>query len=231
MKIMSFNTLFCTNYFTKQIDFQTMADAIKKCNPDIVGLNEMYGKSHMEEYDSQTEKLSALTGLPYFKFAEACVLEEGTFGNAVLSKTPFINAKVIPVPEEEVKTGNQLYEPRCLLKLKYDNGLTVLIIHFGLNKDEHINAVNTVLENLEEEKCVLMGDFNVLPDDDVLEPIKKRMTDTALFFKEPLLSFPSDKPFKKIDYIFVSPDIKVLSADIPPIAVSDHLPHTVEIEI
>ena len=90
MKIMSFNTIFCTNYFTKQIDFQTMADAIKKCNPDIVGLNEMYGKSHMEEYDSQTEKLSALTGLPYFKFAEACVLEEGTFGNAVLSKTPCI---------------------------------------------------------------------------------------------------------------------------------------------
>lgn len=230
MKIMSFNTLFCTNYFTKQIDFQAMADAIKQCNPDIVGLNEMYGESHMEEYDSQTEKLSALTGLSYFKFAEACTLEEGTFGNAVLSKTPFISAQVIPVPEEEEKTGDQLYEPRCLLKLKYDNGLTVLIIHFGLNKDEHIHAVNTVLENLEEEKCILMGDFNVLPDNEVLNPIKERMTDTAIFFKEPLLTFPSDKPFKKIDYIFVSKDVKVLTADVPQIAVSDHLPIVAEIE-
>lgn len=231
MKIMSFNTLFCTNYFTKQRDFRAIAEVIKKCEPDIVGLNEMYGKSDIEEYDAQTEKLSDLTGLKHFKFAEACILEEGTFGNALLSKTPFISAQVIPVPEEDEKTGDQLYESRCLLKIKYENGLTVLIIHFGLNKDEHIHAVNTVLENLEEEKCILMGDFNVLPDNEVLKPIQERMTDTALFFEEPYLTFPSDKPFKKIDYIFVSNDIKVINADVPPIAVSDHLPHTVEIEI
>ena len=228
---MSFNTLFCTNYFTKEIDFEAMAEVIKKCDPHIVGLNEMYGKSHMEEYDSQTEKLSELTGLKFYKFAEACTLEEGTFGNGVLSSIPFISAEVIPVPEEVVKTGTQLYEPRCLLKLKYENGLTVLIIHFGLNEDEHINAVKTVMENLEDEKCVLMGDFNVTPDNPVLDPIKGKMVDTAVYFKEPKLTFPSTNPFKKIDYIFVSRDIKVVSADVPDIAVSDHLPHIVEIKI
>ncbi len=230
MKLMSFNTLFCTNYFTKKIDFVAMADVIKKCDPYIVGLNEMYGKSHMEEYDSQTEKLSTLSGLTYCKFAEACTLEEGTFGNGILSKIPFSDVQVIPIPEDEIKTGDQLYEPRCLLKVKYDNGLTVLITHFGLNVDEHIHAVNTVLENLEDEKCVLMGDFNVTPDNKVLKPIQERMTDTATFFEKPYLTFPSKEPFKKIDYIFVSKDIKVVSADVPQIAVSDHLPHTVEIE-
>ncbi len=231
MRIMSFNTLFCTNYFTKEIDFNAMAEVIKKCNPHIVGLNEMYGKSCMEEYDSQTEKLSALSGLPYFEFAEACTLEEGTFGNGFLSKMPYISAEVIPVPEEEIKTGDQLYESRCLLKMRYDDGLTVLVIHFGLNKDEHIHAVNTVLENLEDEKCILMGDFNVTPDKEVLKPIQERMTDTADFIQMPCLTFPSDNPFKKIDYIFVSKDIKVISADIPYIAVSDHLPCIAEIEI
>ena len=230
MKLMSFNTLFCTNYFTKEIDFEAMADVIKKCDPDIVGLNEMYGKSHMEEYDSQTEKLSDLSGLTYYKFAEACTLEEGTFGNGILSKIPFAEVKVIPIPEEEIKTGDQLYEPRCLLKVKYENGLTVLITHFGLNHDEHIHAVNTVLENLEDEKCVLMGDFNVTPDKAVLKPIQERLVDTATYFEKPCLTFPSKDPFKKIDYIFVSKDIKVISADVPPLAVSDHLPHTVEIE-
>lgn len=230
MKLMSFNTLFCTNYFTKKIDFVAMAEVIKKCNPHIVGLNEMYGKSEMEEFDSQTEKLSALAGLTYSYFAEACTLEEGTFGNGILSKTPFSSVETIPIPEEEIKTGTQLYEPRCLLKVKYSNGLTVLITHFGLNHDEHIHAVNTVLENLEDEKCVLMGDFNVTPDNEVLKPIQERLIDTAKFFDEPYLTFPSNKPFKKIDYIFVSKDIKVISADVPQIAVSDHLPHTVEIE-
>ena len=136
MKLMSFNTLFCTNYFTKEKDFEGMAEVINKCKAEIVGLNEMYGASDMPEYDSQTEKLSELTGLKNYKFAEACVLEEGTFGNAVLSDLSFISAEVIPVPEEEEKTGTQLYEPRCLLKVKYENGLTVLIIHFGLNEDE-----------------------------------------------------------------------------------------------
>ncbi len=229
MKIMSFNTQFCTNFVTKEIDFEIMADAIRKCDADVVGLNEMYDKSHMEEFDSQTKKLSELTGMKYYKFAEACTLEEGTFGNGILSKIPFEKVEVIPVPEEEIKTGTQLYEPRCLLKAKLENGFNILIIHFGLNEDEHINAVKTVIENLEEEKCILMGDFNVTPDNKVLNPIKEKMKDTADLFEENLMSFPSDKPFKKIDYIFVSRDIEILSADIPEIISADHRPHVAEI--
>ena len=229
MKIMSFNTQFCTNFITKEIDFQIMADAIRKCNPDVVGLNEMYDESHMEEFSFQTKKLSELTGMKYYKFAEACTLEEGTFGNGILSKIPFEKVEVIPVPEEEIQTGNQLYEPRCLLKAKLENGFTFLIIHFGLNEDEHIHAVETVIENLEEEKCVLMGDFNVIPENPVLLPIKEKMKDTADLFEKTLMSFPSDVPFKKIDYIFVSKDVEIISADIPEIISADHRPHIAEI--
>ncbi len=229
MKIMSFNTQFCTNFLTKEIDFQIMADAIKKYDPDVVGLNEMYDVSHMEEFDSQTRKLAELTGMKYYRFAEACTLEEGTFGNGILSKIPFESVEVIPVPEEEIKTGNQLYEPRCLLKVKLENGFTLLVIHFGLNEDEHIHAVETVIKNLEDEKCILMGDFNVTPENPVLLPIKEKMKDTADLFTEPLMSFPSDIPFKKIDYIFVSDDVEILSADIPEIISADHRPHIAEI--
>ena len=35
----------------------------------------------------------------------------------------------------------------------------------------------------------------------------------------------------KIDYIFVSPDIKIKSADIPEIIASDHRPHIAVIEV
>lgn len=231
MKIMSFNTQFCTNFVTKEIDFEIMADAIRKCDADVVGLNEMYDKSHMEEFDSQTKKLAELSDMKYYSFAEACTLEEGTFGNGILSKIPFESVEVIPVPEEEIKRGNQLYEPRCLLKVKLENGIVILIIHFGLNEDEHIHAVETVMKNLEDEKCILMGDFNVTPDNKVLAPIKEKMKDTADLFEENLMSFPSDKPFKKIDYIFVSKDIEIISADIPEIISADHRPHTAEIKM
>ncbi len=229
MKIMSFNTQFCTNFVTQKIDFEIMADAIKKCDADVVGLNEMYDKSHMEEFDSQTRKLSELTGMKYYKFAEACTLEEGTFGNGFLSRIPITDCNVIHIPEKNVDKSVMFYEPRCILKAKLANGINVLITHFGLSEKEHINAVEAIMENLEEEKCILMGDFNVTPDSKVLAPIKEKMKDTADLFEENLMSFPSDKPFKKIDYIFVSKDIEILSADIPAIISADHRPHTAEV--
>ena len=57
------------------------------------------------------------------------------------------------------------------------------------------------------------------------------MFDTAELFTENLLSCPSDIPTMKIDYIFTSHDLKVLSADIPADVVSDHRPYIAELEI
>jgi endonuclease/exonuclease/phosphatase family metal-dependent hydrolase len=76
-----------------------------------------------------------------------------------------------------------------------------------------------------------MGDFNVRPSDPVLLPIRERMKDTASAFEKELFSYPSDAPTHKIDYIFVSRDIEVLGADIPPVVASDHRPHTAVIDL
>ena len=55
------------------------------------------------------------------------------------------------------------------------------------------------------------------------------MKDTADLFSKPLLSFPADAPDRKIDYIFVSRDIEVVSEDIPALELSDHRPYIAEI--
>ena len=91
--------------------------------------------------------------------------------------------------------------------------------------------MKTVLENAEDEKCVLMGDFNMTPDDATRAPIFKIMKDTAALIDGEGLSFPSDKPDRKIDYVFVSKDVRVISADVPPVIASDHRPHLAEIEL
>lgn len=232
MKIMAFNTQHCLNYIDKKIDFQIMADAIKKCEPDIVGLNEMRDKGTNADYDRQTTILSELTGIKHHYFAKAIEIDnKNPYGNALLSKYPIISAQTIPVPEPETKTGTEYYETRCLLKAKLEGGITVLVIHFGLNEDEQKNAVKTVLDNMEKEKCILMGDFNVTPNNDVLNPIRAQMKDTAELFDKSLLSFPSDNPFKKIDYIFVTEDVEVICADIPAIVASDHRPHIATVNI
>lgn len=232
MKLMSFNTQHCQNYLERKIDYRVMADAIRSCGADVVGLNEIRSKGEAADYDYQTEALSALTGMKHFYFAKAIdVRGKNPYGNAILSKLPILSAETIPVPDPDPKRCDGYYETRCLLKAKLENGLTVLIIHFGLNPDEQENAVQTVLQHLTAEKCILMGDFNVTPENPVLAPIRARMKDTAELFASPLLSFPSDAPDRKIDYLFVSPDLTVLSADIPAIVASDHRPHTAEIEV
>lgn len=231
MKIMTFNTQHCLNFIEQKIDFQIMADAIKGLNPDIVGLNEMRDKGIDFDYDAQTSVLSELTGMKHYYFAKAIDLGGNPYGNALLSKYSIVSAETILVPDPDPKEGTGYYETRCLLKAKLEDGITVLVIHFGLNTDEQKNAVQTVLDNIENKKCILMGDFNVIPEDDVLNPIRKRMKDVADCFDMPLLSYPSDKPDRKIDYIFVSPDVEVISADIPAIVASDHRPHVATVSI
>lgn len=231
MKIMSFNTQHCLNFITRKIDFDVMAEAIKTCRADIVGLNEMRDQGSHPEYGAQTSTLSSLTALDHYFFAKAINFPQGPYGNALLSRYPIVSAESILIPDPDPKKYNGYYETRCLLKARLENGLLVLVTHFGLNPDEQENAVQTILEHLEDKNCILMGDFNMRPDNPLLLPIRERMRDTASLFTKELFSFPSDAPDRKIDYIFTSFDIEVVSADIPAIVASDHCPHVAELKI
>ncbi len=231
MKIMVYNTQHCNNYGKGGgIDFDAFAKVMAESGAEFIGLNEIRGEGLSDTYNDQARILSTLSGYDYYYFAEAFKVR-GTepYGNAILSKSKIVCAENIPVPDPIVRAYSGYYETRCLLKVRLECGLVVLVIHFGLNPDEQENAVKTVLANLESEKCVLMGDFNLTPDSSILDPIRAVMRDTAVVFAGEKLSFPSDKPDRKIDYIFVTPDIRIETADIPEIIVSDHRPHFAEI--
>ena len=231
MKIMTFNTQHCKNYVTGKIDYEVMAKAIRECGADIVGLNEMRGEGTGEGYEAQVQKLAQLAEMPYFYFAPALCFKHGPYGNGFLSKYPITGAEIVPIPDPEIKGYDGYYETRCVLKAHLEGGITVLVSHFGLNPDEQELAVKTVLENKVEQRCILMGDFNMQPQDPILQPIFAKMKDTAVCFTGEKFSFPSDAPNKKIDYIFVSRDVEVLAADIPAIVASDHRPHTADLAI
>ncbi len=227
MRIMSYNVAHCQAYPESQIDYQAIADVITASGADVVGLNEVFDRGGC--YENQTEMLACLTGLSHWYFARATTLGWGPYGNGLLSRIPIVCARTIPIPDPEVKCGTEYYETRCILKATLANGLTVMSVHFGLNQDEQKNAMDTVLANLKTEKCILMGDFNVQPDNPLLQPLYARMTDAAGCFEGEMFSFPSDAPNRKLDYIFVTGDILVNSADIPAVVASDHRPHIADI--
>lgn len=234
IKVMSYNTQHCLNYVTQEIDYDIIADTIKKCGADIIGLQEMRNESATDGYDHQVKILAEKLGFPYYYFAEAIRFEGvNPYGNALISRYPLKSAETVIIPDPDPRGYDGYYETRCVLKAEIDvsGGLCVLVSHFGLNPDEHESAVKTVLANAAKESCVLMGDFNMHPDDPILRPIADSLYDTAELFSSPKLSYPSDAPDEKIDYVFTSRDLKVLDADIPEIVSSDHRPHLATIEI
>lgn len=233
LKVTSYNIFHCEDFYKEKIDFDAYAEVIKGFNSDVVGLNEVHGEGEDEEYEEQAQILGEKIGCNYY-FSKATDIDgDNPFGNALLSRLPLKECTTIPIPDPEEKTGDSLYETRAVLKAVTATvpEITFLITHFGLNDDEHINCVKTVLENLPEKRCVLMGDFNVRPDNKVLIPIKEKLKDTADITDAVQLSFPSDKPNRKIDYIFVTDDIKIKSFKVEPVILSDHLAVSAEISV
>ena len=232
MKVMTFNTQHCKNYLEQRIDYDIMAKAILDVGADIVGLNEMRRAGETDQFEAQVAILAEKTGMPYYYFAKAVYFPNGgPYGNGILSRIPIVKAETVMIPDPSPRKYKGYYETRCVLKVELENGVTVLVSHFGLNPDEQENAVETALSHIKDEKCILMGDFNMTPNDALLSPIREKMKDTEAWLTEGKLSFPSDKPDRKIDYIFVSPDVEILAAEIPPIVASDHRPHTAVLEL
>jgi len=237
IRVMTYNILHGARIDTKVIDLDKTAETIRELGADIVGLNEVRGEGDDPGYTAQAEILAEKLGYYYF-FAPAIFIHgKLPYGNALVSKYPILDAEIIGIPDPETREEKGYYETRCLLSAKIDIGdgkiLQVFATHFGLMKDEQKNAVDTVVGQLKE--CgyphVFMGDLNVTPDNEVLAPILDVMQDTEPNLGEQKLSFPTDAPRIKIDYVMVSKDIKIVGAEIPRAGLSDHLPLYADIEI
>ena len=226
LRVMTYNVLHFENVRTLAVDYDAFAAVIRECGADVVGLNEVYGGCAAR--GEQAAQLAKRLGWHWY-FSEA-FLDDGVdpFGNAVVSRFPIESAETIPIPYPEVRNGTAYYEPRAVLRAQI-SGHTFLVTHFGLNPDEQENALQTVLPLLKKERCILMGDFNVPPDEAVLSPIREKMQDVDAFLPTGTMSFPSDKPRIKIDYIFTSRDFTVQTADVPAVVVSDHRPYVAEL--
>ena len=229
LKIASYNVQHFSEFYSNRVDYPLFAKTIRGLGADIVGLNETYGENSKFGALPQAEYIAKELGF-YWYFAEAIYLPwGGKYGNSVLSRFPLKNQRTVVIPDPEERKYDGYYETRCVLCCTAETeagDIDIAVTHFGLNPDEHENAVGTIVPLIREKRFVLMGDFNVRPKNPVLAPIRERLTDTAAFLGENRLSFPADKPDRKIDYLFVSQDIATLHADIPPLVVSDHRPYT-----
>ncbi len=239
LKIMTFNIQHGRNHnFNGDvIDLPAMAENVREQNPDIFGLNEVRCGNDADicsGYSDQVAFFADALGYNSY-FGDAIKIKDDCrYGNAIFSKTPMVKCEKMMIPDVTERVGSR-YETRCIIKSEYDfNGkkLTVLNSHFGLGIGEDENAVDTVLDLLEgiDGPVVLMGDFNKTPDHSQIKRLSRLFTDSHESLGKSELTFPSNLPEIRIDYIFVR-GANVVNADTVKKIVSDHYAITAEIEI
>jgi endonuclease/exonuclease/phosphatase family metal-dependent hydrolase len=208
---------------------------------EIVGLNEVYEKGPDDRYCDQAPKLAKLCGAKDYVFGLGKEFEwKDIIGNAVLSKYPIVGQEIIPVPapteEERNPEEKSWYEDRVIVKTTIDVGQKIDFIstHFGLNRLEQqrmIAALLKIIDN-EDKPFVLCGDFNALPESDILSPLFERLQSAAKETgKQQDFTWASYDPQRTLDYIFLSKEFKVLEFEVVKTVLSDHLPLRAVVEL
>ena len=229
----SFNIQHGRNFITKQIDLPKMSETIALCGSDIVALNEVYGNGTGELFIGQANEIAKPLGL-FSHFEKAIDLKSGEYGNAILSRFPIISLETQKVHARRIYP--EYYEDRSIINALVDIGgrnIRLIVTHMGLAKNERSQAVTKILAMIaaSAEPVVLMGDFNMTPDDKLIRKLRAKLQDCESAIKGDALTFPSDKPNEKIDYIFLSKEFKILSAAVPEYIAADHRTIVCEAEI
>ena len=217
----------CPKSTVNPIDLSRTTEVIRQSGAEIIGLNEVRGLGLTPDYTAQAETMAASLGYHCFFGRSFYVNDTEPYGNAVLSRYPIVEARVIRIPGA---IGVRV-EPRSVTRavIEVPDGrnhrpIAVFSTHFDLSEEGREHAVSLLLSVLRDEALpfVLMGDFNTTPDSPLLEPLYDRLV--SLDAGKDALTYPSHEPEEKIDYIFGSAGMKKIRAEALEAEASDHRP-------
>ncbi|MEW5839090.1 MAG: endonuclease/exonuclease/phosphatase family protein [Pseudomonadota bacterium] len=192
---------------------------------DLVGLQEVDAGSLRSQFINQTEYLAKQAGLPFWRHQTN--RDFGHFAKHSLGLiaryTPYV-VEHHPLPGVVPGRGVMLAYFGC-----GSSRLAVAVMHLALTRGARLKQMAFVAELLHDEPhALLMGDFNCQPHSPEMHMLQRRSG--LVLPQEELHTFPSWRPDRMIDYILLSPNMKVRQAQVLPLPHSDHLPLAVEIE-
>jgi endonuclease/exonuclease/phosphatase family metal-dependent hydrolase len=209
-----------------------IAALVKKYDPDLVLLQEVDRGVQRSGRVDQPAALARMTGL-YASFGKSLDYQGGDYGIAILSrwrpkKTSVLHLAVTP---PQTRAGGSK-EPRAALRMKYHAGKLRLIVwdtHLDPSRDDtyrnqEVNDLVRAFPSVRDSFFLLGGDFNSTPDNGVHQALLQAgLQDAWLGCGEGEgMSFPQDKPRKRIDYLYLSPAFHCTSARVLEEPVSDH---------
>jgi endonuclease/exonuclease/phosphatase family metal-dependent hydrolase len=231
----------------KKLDLARIAEVINQQHPDLVGLQEVDRGVERTQRIDEIAELAKLTKMEY-AFAFNLKYQGGQYGVAILSKSPIL------------ATDHQLYlntreaERRGFIRAEVRIGgrfINFVTTHLDYQyEDGRAFEAQQLLAAMKDVKgpLIVVGDFNDEPTGEAYKLMKADFYDTwtQLLYGSWLegrqnrspqvsqgLTYPADKPAKRIDYIFMrqADGIKAKRAWIPETLASDHVPVVADIEI
>lgn len=241
IRIMTYNVHSCIGMDGK-ISPNRIARVIGRHEPDIVALQELdMGRRRTGGVDQPQLIAKELEMICHFH--PSMIVDGGHYGNAVLSRYPIELIRAGRFPDS-LRISRA--EPRGVLWTVISiKGIRInfLNTHLGFFPPEGMRQTKTLLglEWIAHPACegptILCGDFNALPDSRICRNIKEVLRDAQeeLEHHSPKGTWSSHYPFRRIDHIFVSPEIEVTNVEVSRTDIdkisSDHLPLIIDIKI
>ena len=218
----------------KKLDLERIADIIENEHVELVGLQEVDRFVKRTELRDEILELVKLTGME-FAFAHNLDYQGGQYGVAILSRFPI--QKIDHRKYENVREA----ERRGMLRVevKIDNRIvnfvtTHLDYQYQDGRDFETQQMLKFLRNV-KGPLIVTGDFNDETSGGAYKLMLARFQDawTSAPAGDLGLSYPADKPSKRIDYIFTrtADRIRVIKAWTVNSLASDHLPVVADLEL
>lgn len=221
------------------------ADVIRAAKADVVALQEVdvhWGeRSHFED---QATALSAATGMdvrfgPIYRLPAAGPGQPmREFGVAILSRLPITSTRNHVITRLSTQGGETPRPMPGFLQVTVQTALgavDVFSTHLDYRPDPAVRraqvadmlAIVRTLTN----PVVLMGDLNAPSDAPELRPLFEALDDAWQGRDDIGGTYPADAPSRRIDYVLVSPRLRVLRSQVTTTNASDHLPVVADLEI
>lgn len=223
-----------------------VTSAIRASNPDIVALQEVDVRwSSRSEFADQAALIARALGMhvrfaPIYDIPDTGVARPARqFGVAVLSRYPVVRFSNHPQTRHSTQEPDAAPRPQPgLLEVVLDvHGQQVRVFntHLDYRADPAVRR-QQVAEMLDvigiwNGPMIVFGDLNADPSASELQPLFARVRDAWPRGGDPGHTMPSSAPAKRIDYVLVSDDIRVVHTAVPPTTASDHRPVVAELII
>lgn len=241
LRVMSYNVHGCRG-MDGRVSTDRIARVIARYDPDVVALQELDAGRLRSAGVDQAEMIAKRLGMSFY-FHSARRHKEEQYGNAILSRYPIALVKKDSLPKLWDRT---FLEPRGAIWVMVDHhGTKINLVntHLSLWSEERLLQMQTLLSGdwLRHPDCsgpiILCGDLNMSPKSRVYKEICKRLNDSQLMLAghKPAKTWFAGYPFRRIDHIFVTPEIRVHSVHVSHTALdrsaSDHLPIITDVSL